>query len=69
MFVQLNFYYYVGVRSFRELPRICMVSNSEPDGHLETFLFPSVAKLVDLTDLTESILFYFFALVNWFDGL
>lgn len=69
MFVQLDFYYYVGVRHFRELPCICMVSNAEPDKHLETFFFLSVAKLVDLTDLTESILFNFFALVNWLDGL
>lgn len=71
MFVQLNVNYYIGIRNFRELPYICMVSSTEPGGLLRCFIFASIGAPV-LIDLIESINFFiliFLSVVNWFEGL
>lgn len=75
MFDQLDISYYVGIRSFRELPCISMVCSTEPGGLLKCFIFTSLGALVVLMELIESIKFFFFcislsfSLVNWFEGL
>lgn len=73
MFVQLNINYYVGIRSFRELPYISMVCSTEPGRPLKCFIFTSLGAVVVLMELIESIKFFFislsFSVVNWFEGL